>query len=452
MQTTATLDVTRRLARFTVETTPADIPDAVRHEARRALLNWLGCAIGGCRHPAVEAALAALAQFSGAPQACVLGRAERLDILHAALVNSIGSHVLDFDDTQHPTLIHPSGPVIPAALALAEKERAGGEALVHAIVIGIDVACRVGRAVFPAHYRAGWHITGTAGVFGAAAAPGALLRLSAQQMAWALGLAATQAAGLREMFGTMSKSFHPGRAAQNGLASAFLARAGFTSSERAIEAPAGFAHVLSDERDLSRALDGLGERFELMTNTYKPYACGLVIHPAIDGCLELRERHGLRGPEIARVHLGVNRLALELAGNRSPRNGLEGKFSVFHSAAIAIVAGAAGEPQYADAAVRHPAVVALRDRITAEIVPHLAETQGMVRIELNDGRVLETKVAHATGSLERPMTDAQLEAKFEGLAGDILDRAAIRRLIELCWSADRLGDAGDLARASVPEA
>jgi 2-methylcitrate dehydratase PrpD len=450
MQTSAALDVTRRLARFTVETKPADIPDAVRHEARRALLNWLGCAIGGCRHPAVETALAALAQFSGPPQASVLGRAERLDILHAALVNGIGSHVLDFDDTQHPTLIHPSGPVVPAALALAEKERAGGEALVHAIVIGIDVACRVGRTVFPAHYRAGWHITGTAGVFGAAAAAGALLRLSEQEIAWALGLAATQSAGLREMFGTMGKSFHPGRAAQNGLTAAFLAHAGFTSSERAIEAPAGFAHVLSGERDLSRALEGLGERFELMTNTYKPYACGLVIHPAIDGCLELRELHELRGPEIARVHLGVNRLALELTGNKSPRNGLEAKFSVFHSAAIALVAGAAGEPQYADAAVRDPAVVALREKITAEVVSHLAETQGTVRIELNDGRVLETKVAHATGSPERPMTDVQLEAKFEGLAGDILDRAAVRRLIDLCRSADRLEDAGDLARASVP--
>ncbi len=287
-------DVTRKLARFVVETRPENIPDTVRHEARRALLNWLGCAIGGARHPAVDAALAALAQFSGAPDASVLGRSERLDILHAALMNGISSHVLDFDDTQHPTLIHPSGPVIPAALALAEKERLPGEALIHSIVLGIDIACRVGRAVFPAHYRAGWHITGTAGVFGAAAAAGALLRLSEQQMTWALGLAATQASGLREMFGTMSKSLHPGRAAQNGLAAAFLARAGFTSSERGIEAPAGFAHVLSSEQDFSQALDDLGKRFELMTNTYKPYACGLVIHPVIDGCLALRAQHRRR--------------------------------------------------------------------------------------------------------------------------------------------------------------
>src|SRR6266851_871339 len=236
-----TQDPTYRLARYVVESKATDIPSEVTHEAKRALLNWLGCAIGGCRHAAVETALSALARFSGPPEATLLSRRERLDILHAALMNGISSHVLDFDDTHHPTLIHPSGPVISAALALSEAQRSSGEALLHAIVLGIDVACRIGRSVFPSHYEAGWHITGTAGVFGAAAASGCLLKLTQQQMAWALGIAATQASGLREMFGTMCKSFHPGRAAQNGLTSALLARGGFSSSERSLEAPRGFA-------------------------------------------------------------------------------------------------------------------------------------------------------------------------------------------------------------------
>src|SRR5262245_4744206 len=314
MSSADTSEITRRLARFAVETQPTDVPDTVRHEAKRALLNWLGCAIGACRHPVVDTALAALAQFSGPPEASVLGRSERLDCLHAALLNGISSHVLDFDDTHHPTLIHPSGPVMAAALALAEKRPVTGEALIHAIVLGVDIECRIGRAVFPAHYQAGWHITGTAGVFGAAAAAGLLLRLSEQQMTWALGIAATQASGLREMFGTMCKSLHPGRAAQNGLAAAFLARAGFTSSERAIEAPAGFAHVLSGDRDLALAVDALGERFELMSNTYKPFACGLVVHPVIDGCLALRAEHGLQAAEIEHIDLMVNPLVVELTG------------------------------------------------------------------------------------------------------------------------------------------
>jgi 2-methylcitrate dehydratase PrpD len=450
MSSAATPDVTRSLARFAVETLPADIPADVRHEAKRALLNWLGCAIGACRHPVVDTALAALVQFFGPAEASVLGRSERLDCLHAALLNGISSHVFDFDDTHHPTLIHPSGPVMAAALALAEKRPVTGEAFIHAVVLGVDIECRIGRAVFPAHYQAGWHITGTAGVFGAAAAAGMLLRLSEQQMIWALGIAATQASGLREMFGTMCKSLHPGRAAQNGLAAAFLARAGFTSSERAIEAPAGFAHVLSGERDLARAVDALGERFELMSNTYKPFACGLVVHPVIDGCLALRAEHGLQAAEIERIDLGVNALVVELTGKPSPATGLEAKFSVYHSAAVAIVHGAAGEAQYADTAVNDPAVVALRDKVHVEIVPDMAATQASIRITLRDGRVLERQVVDATGSLQNPMSDAQLAAKFSGLADGLLSEAATRRLIELCWSADRLADAGSIARASVP--
>ena len=450
MSATATPDVTRSLARFAVEAQPADIPANVRHEAKRALLNWLGCAIGGCRHPAVDTALAALAQFSGPAEASVLGRSERFDCLHAALLNGISSHVFDFDDTHHPTLIHPSGPVMAAALALAEKRPVTGEALIHAVVLGVDIECRIGRAVFPAHYQAGWHITGTAGVFGAAAAAGLLLRLSEQQMIWALGIAATQASGLREMFGTMCKSLHPGRAAQNGLASAFLARAGFTSSERAIEAPAGFAHVLSGDRDLALAVDALGERFELMSNTYKPFACGLVVHPVIDGCLALRAEHSVQAAEIERIDLGVNPLVVELTGKPSPATGLEAKFSVYHSAAVAIVHGAAGEAQYVDAAVNDPAVMALRGKVRVEIVPDMAATQASIRITLRDGRVLERQVVDATGSLQNPMSDAQLAAKFSGLADGILSETATRRLIELCWSADRLADAGSIARASVP--
>jgi 2-methylcitrate dehydratase PrpD len=446
----AETEVTRRLARFAVETQPADVPGNVRHEAKRALLNWLGCAIGACRHPVVDTTLAALAQFSGPPEASVLGRSERLDCLHAALLNGISSHVLDFDDTHHPTLIHPSGPVMAAALALAEKRPVTGEALIHAVVLGIDIECRIGRAVFPAHYQAGWHITGTAGVFGAAAAAGLLLRLSEQQMIWALGIAATQASGLREMFGTMCKSLHPGRAAQNGLASAFLARAGFTSSERAIEAPAGFAHVLSGDRDLALAVDALGERFELMSNTYKPFACGLVVHPVIDGCLALRAEHGLPAAEIERIDLGVNPLVVELTGKTSPATGLEAKFSVYHSAAVAIVHGAAGEAQYADTVVNDPTTMALRDKVRVEIVPDMAATQAKIRITLRDGRVLERQVVDATGSLQNPMSDAQLAAKFSGLAEGVLSEAATRRLIDLCWSADRLTDAGSIARASVP--
>ncbi len=327
-------EATRTLASYLAASRWEDIPERVRHEAARALLNWLGCAVGGCRHETVERALAAVRPFCGPPQATVLGRAERVDILHAALLNGISSHVLDFDDT-HVRAIHPSAPVLPALLAFSEWRKLSGAEFVHAFVLGVEAEERIGLSVFPEHYEAGWHITGTAGVFGAAAAAGKLLGLDAQKMAWALGIAATQSAGLQEMFGTMCKSLHPGRAAQGGLTAALLAAQGFTSSERAIEAPRGFARVTSTKFDPEVITAELGQRFELLSNMYKPYACGLVVHAAIDGCIEISREHGLAPDAIEAVELTVSPLVFKLTGKTAPQSGLEGKFSVYHAVAAA---------------------------------------------------------------------------------------------------------------------
>jgi 2-methylcitrate dehydratase PrpD len=287
-------------------------------------------------------------------------------------------------------------------------------------------------------------------VFGAAAAVGRILGLSVRQMTWALGIAATQAAGLREMFGTMCKPFHPGRAAQNGLTAAFLAANDFTSSERAIEAPRGFANVLAAGRNFSEITDGLGLRWELALNTYKPFACGIVIHPIIDGCLRLRNTHGLTGEEIDAIALRVNPLVLELTGKTSPQTGLEGKFSVYHSAAIAILFGAAGVSGYSDAMVCNARVQALRDKVRATADHTVREDAAHIAIRLKNGKTIGLFVEHAVGSLERPMSDADLEAKFRGLVDGILSPAETEALIRLCWSIKQFKDAGDLPRKSVP--
>lgn len=445
------MDITRTLARRLVESRYEDIPDAVRHEAARALLNWLGCAIGAARHETVECAVAALRPCSGPSQAGVLGRRERFDILHAALVNGISSHVLDFDDT-HARAIHPSAPVLPALLALAEWKRLTGRQLVHAFVMGVEAEERVGLSVFPEHYDVGWHITGTAGVFGAAAACGIVLGLNPRQMAWALGIAATQSAGLREMFGSMCKSLHPGRAAQNGLTAALLAARDFTSSEQAIEARRGFAHVLSSKFDPNVIAEGWGERWELMNNMYKPYACGLVVHAAIDGCIELRQEHGIRPENIARVDLRVSPLVVELTGKRTPCTSLEGKFSVYHAVAAALVHGAAGEAQFSDACVNDPQVIAVRERVSATPDTGIGRTEARVTIALNDGRIWSKHIAHALGTLARPMSDADLEAKFRSLTAGILSSAQTDAVIALCWRVAGLEDAGLISRAAVPHA
>ena len=444
------MEVTKILAQFVVDSRYVDIPAKIRHEATRSVLNWLGCAVGGSHHPTIDIALSALAPFSGPAQASVLGRSECLDIMHAALINGISSHVFDFDDTHLKTVIHPSGPVASALLALAELRPMSGADFLHAFILGVEVECRIGNAVYPSHYDVGWHITGTTGVFGAAAAVGRMLGLDVQQMTWALGIAATQAAGLREMFGTMCKAFHPGRAAQNGMTAAHLAAKNFTSSTQAIEAPRGFAHVLATARNFDEITGGLGQSWEIALNTYKPFACGIIIHPTIDGCVQLRNEHKLAAAEIAGVALKVHPLVLELTGKKTPRSGLEGKFSVYHSAAVAIIHGEGGETVYSDECVRDPQVVELRDKVSAEVDQEMHEDAARITIKLKDGGVLEKHVEHSIGSLYRPMSDDDLEAKFRGLAADILPAGDTDALIKLCWSVEKLKDAGEIARAAVP--
>ncbi len=444
-----TTEVTRTLARWVVGSKLADIPANVRHSGVCSFLNWMGCAVGGSQHETLDRAIAALAPFSGPGQATILGRNERFDVLHAALLNGISSHVFDFDDTHLKTIIHPAGPIASAVLALSEFMPVTGAELLHAFILGIEVECRIGNAVYPAHYDIGWHITGTAGVFGAAAAAGKLLGLDEQQMVWALGIAGTQSSGFREMFGTMCKSFHPGRAAQNGIASAMLAKQNFTSSNRVLEAPRGFAHVMSVKRDFNEITGELGKVWETALNSYKPFACGIVIHPSIDGCIQLRNEHNLKAEDIAKIDLVVDPLVLELTGKKTPQTGLEGKFSVYHSCAAAIIYGAAGEKEYADAVVRDQRIITLRDKVEAVAKDDIREDEAYLTVTLNDGRVLKKHVEHAIGSLERPMSEAQLVAKFDDLARETLPVAQADALRELCWKLETLKDASELARAAA---
>ncbi|MBV6306361.1 MmgE/PrpD family protein [Candidimonas humi] len=449
--TTQPAPVTRQLARYLVESNGRDLPADVIHEASRGLLNWLGCALGAASHDTVAIAVRSFAPFFGPAQAQVLGRPERADILHAALINGISSHVLDYDDT-HFRAVHPSAPVLPAVLALAEWRRFSGAQLVHAYVLGVEAEIRIGLSVFPEHYDRGWHITGTAGVFGAAAATSKLLGLDEEKTAWALGIAATQSSGLREMFGSMCKSFHPGHAAQNGLGAALLAEQGFTSSDRALEAPRGFGHVLSSRFDPETITQGLGGSYELLRNMYKPYACGLVMHAVIDACLQLRREHSLTAERIATIQATVSPLVTELTAKPAPGTGLEGKFSVYHALAAAIIHGAAGEAQFSTEAVRDPRAIVLREQVSIVVEPTMRKLEGKVRIELRDGTVLERHVEHALGTLEHPMSDADLEDKFRALVQDTLPPGRVAELIDACWNVFQLEDAGVVARlaASTP--
>jgi len=437
-------ELTQTLARFAA--TPWDaIPDAIRHEGKRALLNWAGCAVGGSREAAVEHALTALLPLAGAPLAGVLGRPERCDALNAALFNGIASSVLDFDDTHLPTVMHPTVVVAPAAVACAESRQLPGRELLEALVLGIEVGCRVGRALGRAHYEAGWHITASAGVFGAAAACGRLLKLDETRMAWTLGIAATQASGLIESLGTMARGGHTGFAARNGLAAALLAQAGFTGPVAGIEGQFGFARVASTQPELDDALRGLGTTWELPQVGYKPYPSGIVTHPVIDACLDLREG-GLDPAAVTRVEVVASALALLRCDRAAPVRGLEAKVSFQHCAAVALLRGRAGIAEFSDDCVRDPAVTRLRAKVTTAVDDTIALDAARLTVTLTDGRVLRADVAHSRGSPERPLTDGDLERKVAALCATADVPQAAQRLISSAWALDTLPDAGQLVR------
>jgi 2-methylcitrate dehydratase PrpD len=440
-------NVTATLARYVVSARYEDLPTNVRKEGVRTLLNYVGVAVGGSHHQTVDIAASALAPFSGPPQAGLFGRSERFDIMNAAFINGVSSHIFDYDDTHLKTIIHPGGPVISAILALAEMKPVNGEDFLNALVLGVETECRIGNAVYPNHYDVGWHITGTAGVFGSAVASGRLLGLNEQQMVWAIGLAASQPVGLRESFGSMNKSFNPGRAAANGLFAAVLAAKDFTSSNEMIEAKRGWANTISTKQDYREITEDLGKRYETALNTYKPFACGIVMHPAIDAAIQLRNQNNLTADAIRKIEIKVNPLVLELTGKKTPQEGLEGKFSIYHAVAVAIVEGAGGEKQFSDRAVRDPVIVGLRGKVVPVIDAAIKPEQVDMTIELNDGRRLHKYIEHAIGSLEVPMSDADLERKFADLAEGILPPDQTRNLIDLCWRVESLSSAGDIAAA-----
>jgi 2-methylcitrate dehydratase PrpD len=406
---------TRQLAEFLVASQWKAIPAEVRDEGVRSLLNWAGCALGGAHDEAIELMIRALRPSFGPAQASVIGRSERVDALNAAFLNAASANVLEYDDTHLPTVMHPAAPIAPPLFALAERRRVGGAALLHAFVLGVEAACRVGNALMPNHYRRGYHITATCGIFGAAAGAAKLLGLDRDKTLWALGHAATQSAGLVESLGSMSKSVGVGNAARNGLAAALFAAEGVTAAEHAIEGRYGFGPVTSETVNLAAITEGLGQGWQILQNAYKPYPCGVVLFPVIDACLALREAHAIRPERIARIVVRGHSLLLERTDRPVVHSGRDAKVSLQHSAAIALLFGAAGLPQYAEDCVADPSVRALAAKVAAEADDTIPVESAIVTVHLDTGAEHREHVRHGRGTPGRPMSDAELDAKVRGL-------------------------------------
>lgn len=440
--------VTDELASFASELAWSSVPESTRHAARRTFANVVGLAVGASRHVAVEATMRAFAGLGLAGQTSVLGRQERLAITWAPLVNGMAMHVEDFDDTHLRTVLHPGAPIVPAALAVGELRNSAGADVLNAVVVGMEIASRVGNGLSPGHSDRGWHVTGTMGHLGAAAAAGHLLGLSPARMRHALALAATQAAGHTEQLGSMTKSLHPGKAAADGVEAALLAEGGFTGPEGAIEGRRGLAALMAPSADLDEMVRDLGSVWETEENAFKPYSCGIVSHPVIDAAVVLRDR-GVDPTNVHSVDLVVRPVVLDVMGWVEPDTGLRSKFSVYHCFAVGLLDGCAGPAQYSDERALSPEVVALRRKVTVALDASMPKDACTARVVLDDGTTHEVRIEHATGSLDQPMTDEQLRGKFELVVQPLLGDAA-RGLWERAFAADRLESLADLFAASRP--
>jgi 2-methylcitrate dehydratase PrpD len=443
---TATAD----LARFAVTLSWPALPPHVQAQARRAMLNWFGCAIGGAEGETYEALLRTLATPGAA---WLAGRNHGVEPGAAAVLNGFAASLYCFDDTHLETVIHPTAPVLAAALAAAQGRRVDGAALLAALVAGDEVACRIGRALMTGPHPAslGWYMTGVAGAIGAAAAAGRILGLDARRMTWAIGMAASQAAGLRAAHASATSPLVPGLAARGGLTAALLAEAGLDCHDGALEGAKGLLGCFAPGNPADPLTDRLGAHFEMMDLAWKPYPCGVVVHPAIDAALETIARHGRPDPaEIARIEVTVDPIAEKLCLRTDIASVFDAQVSIPHWLAATLIAGEAGRDQARAAWVTDPRVQSLRARVHPTPDPALAPDQARLALVLRDGTRWTAEIAHATGSLANPLTDAALRRKAEAQMLPALGAGSTARLLTLLDAADELADIAPLLAAATP--
>jgi len=406
------------------------------HEAKRSLLNFLATAIGSAHDPALNQGYGAVAPFSGPATSSLIGRPERLDMMGAAFLNAISANLLDYDDTHLATVIHPAAPVAAPVLALAEARGATGKDVLSALILGVEIECRVGNAVSPGHYARGWHITSTCGIFGAAAATARLLGLDAPAIANALGVAASQSAGIVENLPSAAKNVSVGNAARNGIFATLLARQGYEAAPLAIEGKLGWARAMGDEPNLEALTGSLGDTWQIAQNTYKPYPAGIVFHSVIDACLALRDKLPHGPDDVAEVMVEGSALLLA-RGDREVQNERDARVSIAHAVACGLLLGAAGTREFAAQTALDPKVAAFRRLVRAKVDPAMPDGAALVAMRLHSGEMHTEIVMHARGSLQKPLTDADLESKLRSCIADnggTFDAAAIADAV---WNLDR---------------
>ncbi|MCF8033163.1 MAG: MmgE/PrpD family protein [Desulfarculaceae bacterium] len=446
-------EFTRELAGWALKAGLADLSSEGLDRARLLCMDLLGVMARGSQEPAARLAGRVLLAQGGEPQATVVGRQGRTGALNAALLNGVAGHALDYDDVDQAMYGHPSVPVLPAALAAAELAKASGAALLEAYVLGVEVTCKLAYGMNPKHYQLGWHSTCTLGGMGATVAAARLLGLDEAQMRHALALGASQAGGLQQNFGTMAKPFHAGKAAQNGLLAALLAREGFTGDPAIFEAPLGFFHLFTagEPVDGGAILARLGRPYEIESPglIIKKHPSCAFSHPPADAALELFADPRCAPEKIERIAGTIHALADQILIHRQPRTGLQAKFSLEGVLALALCDGKLSLASFSDESVLRPQVrrlVGLCERRPGPAAWADAGDFGPARVEisLTGGEVLSAQVDKAKGSPDNPMSPAEFEAKYRDCCSRVLSQEQIAGSLRLLAGLERLSGVDEL--------
>jgi len=439
-----TEESTETLADLSVRIRYGDLPQEVVSKGKECILDTLGCMLAGCKGAEAAILLKYVEEAGGRPEATIIGFGMKTNTPNAALVNGTLGHVLDFDDSQHSLMGHPSVVILPAVLSLGEKMKSSGEAILEAFILGFEVTCKIGRGLNPKLYNNGWHATSVIGTLGASVAAGKLLGLDSRKMASALGLSASLACGLRENFGTMTKPFHAGKAAESGVLSALLVKKGFTASPQILEAKRGFAATFSGTFDLNRVVDCFGNPFEIVSPGVhlKPYPSCLETHSIIEAALFLVESHDIHPEDVELVECGIAPLAVDILIHRNPQTGLQGKFSAPYAVTTALLHRKASLEQFTDQAVRDARAQAMNQKVNVVARPELEKgvQSAIVTIRLKNGQEFTRRVDITSGHPERSMSLDQIIEKYRSCAGSVIKQENVEESIKKILRFEELKD------------
>ena len=449
------MGVTEKMAQFIAGCTFNSMPKEAVAAARTAILDCVGVTVAGAADESGKIITDFVRHLGGKGVATVIGGGFQTGSPDAALANGTMGHALDFDDVTQSMSGHPSVPLVPAVFALGEELGVSGEKALEAYIVGFEVEAKLGRAVNPNHYKKGWHATSTLGVFGAAAVGAKLLGLSVDQTRMALGIAASQASGVRLNFGTMTKPFHAGNAARGGVVAAMMAARGFTADGDVLEKPLGFCHVFTEggEFNAERAVEKLGDPFEVFSPGVglKPYPSCRLTHSALDAMLQLAAEHDISPVDVDKIECGVNEMAPEVLIHDRPRTGLEGKFSMQYCMAIGLVDRRAGVEQFVDTKVQGDTVQELIKKVNMFVHPDfggpgLGRQPAMVTVHLKGGESFTTRVDAPKGDPDIPLSESEITGKYSDCAGQVLNGGKVEKSLEMLMSLEKLEDVRELMK------